>query len=1375
MKPFSHATLRKFTCLLTSVIGLLTDGYGQSAQRLRFDHLSVTDGLSQMSVVAIHQDSEGFLWFGTRDGLNRYDGYEFRVFRHELHDTTSISDSYIRCMADDPRGEGLWIGTANGLNRYDPRTGRFTRHYIDRERHTGIVNEINAICPDTHGGVWIGTYEGLYHLDGQPSAQAVRYETVTQRIYSLASDGEHLYIGHDRGLAELSPDGSLRHIIRDDRNRAVNLVYPDPEGLVYISFANTGTLGILDPETGAMTEHTIIADDSHRRSNLIRSMAVQSDGRLVLGTYDGLRIYDPDQGVVESYNQTSQENGGLSHYAVETVYIDRARTLWVGTYAGGVNYAHAQSSQFSYHDPRRGNHTPGVLSAIVAEPSGKVLWIGTDAGGILRFDVATRQFDYYPCTTDSGDLFKDNNVKSLLLDGTTLYVGLYTGQLHTLDIRTRRWTGMVRNPEHTAIYSLAKMNDTLLLGTYSSHGLKYLSPKGIENRDLPSEGQTVNITQISVLCPTDDALWIGTRSRGLYRYRRTGELDRYTSDLDNAVSGNRITMIFEDSRKRVLIGTSDGGLNIFDPETERFTTLTHKEGLHDDMICSVVEDRSGRLWIVTRTGISELDATNRVLRTYDHSSGIRVQEFSPAAAFVTPDNTIWVGGDNGMVSFNPDDLQVNTYAPPVVITSVSVNNRPIGPDFGQVLRLKHDEGNLTFSFRALNYIYPERNAYAYKLEGADNEWREVGSVREVNYANLAPGHYHFRVRGSNNDGIWSETDAGLDIEIASPAWLRWWAVLIYLLLAATVATLIYRYARERQRLRQHVMLKQKHEELYKARIELFTNFAHELRTPLTLILSPLEEMLSPDHPQEPTHESLQMMYANAKRMLLVINQLMDLRRKEAGAMSPKVAEGDFAGFAEEIFIAFNHQARKHRIDYRFSFPERPLMLWYDRWLFEKVLLNLLSNAFKFTPDEGHITLAAERIDASQLPNRAKRDTGLYPGAENYLYLTLTDDGIGMDPRDLERIFDPFYRVSEIKSIGTGIGLSLVKGIVEMHHGVIWAESEKGHGSTFHAVIPCGNAHFRSEEIISGYLDSETLERYTDDAPASEPKPTETPADRRNDVTILLVEDNRQLRTYIHRRLSPYWKVIEADNGRTGQLLALEKMPSLIISDVMMPVMDGLQMCYNLKHDSRTAHIPIVLLTARQFVLQMKEGLEFGADDYITKPFHMQALILKIRNIIASREKLKELYGQKLSLENLGVEIHSDDDKFLQQLNQAIDRDIADPTLNLDTLCLRIGMSRASLYRKLMAATGLSPARYIQSVRLNLAARMLRETRMSVSEVATAAGFNSLIHFSASFRKQYGVPPSRYAAETSGKKEPEGGSTETNAIPQVHSTENESQK
>ncbi|WP_418992561.1 hybrid sensor histidine kinase/response regulator transcription factor [Alistipes sp.] len=1327
-------------------------------RRLHFGHLSVSDGLSQMSVVSIIQDGAGFLWLGTRDGLNRYDGYGFRVFRHELHDTLSLSDNYIRCMVRD-RGEGLWIGTTNGLNRYDPRSGNFTRCYVDRTRHTGNVNEINALCTDPAGGVWLGTYNGLYRID-DVEREPQRVDSLPQRIYSLAYCDSLLYVGHDRGLATLSASGTLHHLIRDDRSRAVNLIYPDSAGLIHFSYANTGTLAMLDPRTGEMLERTIIAAAPERRDNLIRSIAEQPGGRLVLGTYDGLRIYDPATGLTESYNQTPQEEGGLSHYAVETVYIDRAGTLWAGTYAGGVNYAHAQREMFSHYDPRQSGHLPGVLSALVADPGGDALWIGTDAGGVLRFDTRSKRFDHYPCTPIAGDLYKDNNVKTLLLADEILYAGLYTGQLHSLNTRTRRWTETWHNPDHTAIYALARMRDTLLLGTYSAHGLKYLATDGIRDRDLVSnDGRTLNINQISALHSMPDGeLWIGTRSRGLYRYRPSGELIRYTSDDGNSIWGNRITTISADSRGRILAGTSDGGLNIYDPAADRFTTVTHREGLHDNTVCSAVEDRQGRIWVITRTGISELDAGNRVRRTYDHSSGLRVQEFSPASALVSDDNTIWVGGDNYLVSFNPDRIKANTYVPPVVITSVHVNNRPFDGEYpaGKGLRLAHDRNNLSFAFSALNYVYPERNAYCYKLDGADNEWRSAGSNREVNYANLAPGRYLFRVRGSNNDGIWNPEEATLAIEILPPLWLRWWAWLLYALLFGTAARLVLRHARERHRLRRHVLIKQKEEELYKARIDLFTSFAHELRTPLTLILSPLEEMLSADNPLPPTREGLRMIEANARRMLLLINQLMDLRRKESGTMTVRVAEGDFAGFTEEIFIAFNHQARQHRIDYRFQSAQRPLMLWYDRWLFEKVVLNLLSNAFKFTQDGGRITLCTELVDRSALPDVVLHDKEFYAEAEQYLHLGLTDDGIGMDAHDLERIFDPFYQVRESSfgRMGTGIGLSLVKGIVGMHRGAIRAESTPAGGSTFHVYLPTGHAHFRPDQIITNYRDSEALERYAEEPSEESDAPVRLP-EKRSDALVLIVEDNRPLRTYIRRSLSPYWRVIEAENGRSGRLLALEKMPSLIISDVMMPVMNGLEMCHALKHDPRTAHIPVVLLTARQFVLQMKEGLEFGADDYITKPFHMRALILKVRNIISSRERLKELYGQRLSLENLGVEIDTDDDKFLQQLTEAIDRDIADPALNLDALCQRIGMSRASLYRKLTAATGLSPARYIQSVRLNLAARLLRRTDMSVSEVATASGFNSLVHFSAAFRKQYGVAPSRYAAEKAGETAPNG--------------------
>ena len=755
---------------------------GESAEKMRFDCLNVTDGLSQMSVVTIIQDSEGFMWFGTRDGLNRYDGYEFKVFVNDLHDSTTISDNYIKCAVNDSEGR-LWVGTTNGVNLYCPETGSFRHWYIDREDHTGNTNEINSLCADSAGGVWVGTYRGLYHIspdDGSGLASEIG-AFPGYRIYSMASDGSNLYIGHDRGLSMLSPDGSLLDMTETDRQKAVNLVFVDSGGTLRFCLANSGTLGSIEPGTGSCSLVQIISDEAHLRNNLIRSIAEQDDGRFALGTYDGLYIYNPDGDTIESYNYSSQDTGGLSHYAVEAVYIDKENTLWVGTYAGGVNYAHAQNMQFPFYDPAQGDFSPGVLSAIAAEPSGKVLWIGSDAGGVLRFDVGEGSFEYFPCSENSSDLFKDNNVKSLHVDGTTLYVGLYTGQLYTMDTRTCRWTGVWNNPEYTAIYAMEEKGDTLLLGTYSAHGLKYLSPQGIRYYDLPSEGKIVNISQISCLCVAGEEIWVGTRSSGLYRYLEDGRLLHYTSDDGNSISGNRITTIVRDSRGQVMIGTSDGGLNIFSPDTGTFRTISGKDGLKDNTICSIVEDRSGHVWVITRTSISEL-ADGRVARTYDHSSGIRIQEFSQGAAYITPDNTIWVGGNNGMISFNPDDLSVNDYPSPVVITSVSVNNRPLGnPGTGKI-RLKHNENNITFSFSILNYIYPKRNTYKYRLEGADDGWKDAGTVREVTYANLAPGNYHFCVKGANNDGIWSSSTASVDVRIAYPAWLRWWAFLLYTLI-----------------------------------------------------------------------------------------------------------------------------------------------------------------------------------------------------------------------------------------------------------------------------------------------------------------------------------------------------------------------------------------------------------------------------------------------------------------------------------------------------------------------------------------------------------------------------------------------------------------
>lgn len=455
---------------------------------------------------------------------------------------------------------------------------------------------------------------------------------------------------------------------------------------------------------------------------------------------------------------------------------------------------------------------------------------------------------------------------------------------------------------------------------------------------------------------------------------------------------------------------------------------------------------------------------------------------------------------------------------------------------------------------------------------------------------------------------------------------------------------------------------------------------------------------------------------------------MDLRSKEEDKMKVRVAEGDIAGFAKEIFIAFNHQAQQRGISYEFVCREKPSGVWFDRNLFEKVLMNLLSNAFKFTPDGGKISL-----DISE-----KDDT---------VTLKVSDSGIGISECDLENIFNPFYRTDDAHDgfEGSGVGLSLVKSIIELHHGDIYAESAKGRGTTFYIVLHKGNDRFGESEIIQGYQDSETIDRYVTGEEIKY-----VPAAAKSSTTILVVEDNKELRKYIVSGLSRFYNVVEASNGSEGRLQALANAPSLIISDVMMPVMDGLKMCEELKNDSRTSHIPIILLTARQMVIQMKEGLELGADDYITKPFNMQSLILKVGNIISSREKLKVLYGQTVAVENLGLEINAaiSDEKFLQQLNAHIDQYISDSDLNADALCHIVGMSRATLYRKVVAATGLSPARYIQTVRLNMAAKMLENSDMSVTDIAIATGFSSIVHFSSSFKKKYGVSPTQYVHEKS---------------------------
>ncbi len=1302
-------TMKKAICLLVFALSsVLCIAFEKD-----FGHLSISDGLSQMSVVSIVQDNDGYMWFGTRDGLNRYDGRQFKVYRNDIEDSLSISDNYIKVLISDGR-DGLWIGTTNGLNHYDSINDCFHRYFVDPGQRTGNMNEINSLCMwgDT---LLVGTYRGLYMLK---NGRLMKIPDQNNRVYSISEYEGKAYIGHSKGLSVMTGDSKPRSLFEGE---AVNHVYISREGNVYITYSNYGDFAQVDTESWQIDRIHLLGEQGRTGQPLIRCMTESPDRKsLIFGTYDGLRIYELESGRITSVNQGKEFGYGLSHYAVESIYTDRAGTLWVGTYGGGINHAHDMKPLFRHYPVNTDEIASGVLGSIVSSPDGNTLWIGTDASGVIGFDTEKEVFHQF--SRDSDDMYKDNNVKSLLYDNGLLYAGFYTGKLRVLDTKTGLWKDTIRDNDNSAIYSIIRNKGRIIIGRYSQYGLKEVRNGTIHNMGLSTDdGNIVNVSQITTLCYDRDTLWIGTRSKGLYRYGKNGRLDHFSIDGPLDISGNRITTIIRDSRGRILAGTSDGGLNIYCDGA--FRCISHKDGLADNGICSILEDKKGRIWVVTRSGISLLGENDKAVRTFDQSDGILTHEFSPNSCAMTPDGNIWIGGDNALLKFMPENMIFNNYVPPIVINSVMVNGKHKTNGKASGLVLNHKENSLTFTFSSLNYIYPEKNRYSWFLSGADKGWQMSGGLNMVNYTNLSPGTYEFKVKGSNNDGLWNEEAAVFRFEILSPIWTRWWALCIYFIAAGLILFIIIKSIADRKNMHRSMMEKQRKEEQYKAQIKLFTNFAHELRTPLTLIISPLEEILSIDNPQPVTHSTINMIHDNAKRLLMMVNQLMDLRSKEEDMMKVRVARGDIAGFAKEIFIAFNHQAQQRHIRYEFICDHKPEDIWFDRSLFEKVMMNLLSNAFKFTPDKGWITL--------EIKDEGER-----------VRICVADCGIGISEGELENIFSPFYRTDEahVGFEGSGVGLSLVKSIVELHHGTAYAESVKGQGTTFHIILRKGRLLFKDDEIIKGYQDSETIDRYIhEDSPASGAVPVKSSS------TILVVEDNNELRKYIISGLSRYWNVIEASNGAEGKVQALSHVPSLIISDVMMPVMDGLQMCEVLKKDSRTSHIPIILLTARQMVIQMKEGLELGADDYITKPFNMQSLILKVGNIISSREKLKVLYGQTVAVENLGLEIDStsSDEKFLQQLNCHIDKYISESDLNADSLCQIVGMSRATLYRKTVAATGLSPARYIQTVRLNMAAKMLENSNMSITDIAMATGFSSIVHFSSSFKKKYGMSPTQY--------------------------------
>jgi Signal transduction histidine kinase len=1336
-------------------------GTGNGAKKYLFSNLSLKDGLSQLTALSIYQDSQGFMWFGTRNGLNRYDGYNFEIFRNNPKNTNSISDNHISAITEDHNG-CLWIGTNDGLNRFDLSTNTFIRYFHNPNEPNSLTHSmITSLFIDKKGTLWIGTDSGLNRYRKETNDfESITFDDffVYNPVNSIAETKDNrLVLGTMyRGVMMLTEQGDeYSCFVYNNKpenpnslsSNAVRSVFVDSEDNIWIGSIRNG-LNFLKNENNKnpSAEFLHFTQKNGLSSNYIRGIGESPKGEIVVGTSSGLNIIEPKDFQIEIYNTYGVNRGDLGHYSIFPVFFDSNQTLWIGTYAGGINYANPYGNKFRNYDIDSELNTITGLTGPMVETLNE-LYIATEGGGLLRFDKKKETFKQYRLGNNVDYSYSSNILKCLYIDGEKILCGTTVGTVYSFDPKTEKFTLLHELETKNSVYVIQRDKaGNLIIGGVNRIGLLSVSPSGKMRKSFPLlNSETIEFYDVRSFLEIESGIFlVGTRNNGLFLYDENKGIYKQFKKTDEQTDGlpeNFVVKLLKDSKGRIWVGTFGGGFSLFNVENESFTTYNSEDGLLNNSICTIVENDDGHLWISTIAGLSDFDTEKLTFTNYTSHNGININEFSFQSGLKTTSGAFFFGGNNGIVSFSPSYLDINPFVPPVVLENLYINNERIivgspilEKNLNQTkqIKLKHNQSNISIEYSALNYIFPERNQYSYILEGFDETWNLVENRRRVYYTNIPPGKYIFRVKASNNDGIWNEEGASLQIIISPPYWKTWWAYTLYAFFVLAIIYFIIRYFKVRERLENDIRLKQleakTQKEFHEARNRLFTNFSHELRTPLTLIMSPLSEIIENEELQPELKNRMQTMQSNSQRLLRIVNNLMDFQKNESGMLKIRASKSDIIEFIKEMTLIFMEMASARHIDLTFNSSDESIVCLFDKSLMEKVLFNFLSNAIKNTPNGGKIDVSLSRNEKYDM-----------------LLVEIIDTGIGISPEDLKKIFVPFYQVSQSEHAhsGTGLGLSLSKSIIELHHGKVWAESDGKNGSAFKFTLPLSETAFQSDEIIPD-LEDENAIQYTIETSEEDLQEEATTEIK---YTILIVEDNPDVRKYIKISLEKTYNILEANNGEDGLIKAFNYLPDLILTDLMMPKMDGINMCLKLKNDLRTSHIPIIMITARTTPGDIFEGYETGADDYIIKPFNISLLKIRVKNILQSREKLKELYGKKFALKTLGVEAKSLDEKFMQKLYEIIDREIANPDLDISNFYQELGMSRSSLYRKIKTITNLPPGEFIRNFRLETAKKMLKQEGVSISDVYVAVGFNSHSYFSNSFKAAYGVSPTEYAKKT----------------------------
>lgn len=1346
------------------------DGY-----EVRFFKQSAGTGLGSNKVTALLEDRKGRLWVGTSNaGLYLFDREKERFisYQREPDNANSLSNNNVWALCEDDEGF-IWIGTDKGLNRLDPEQRRFSHFYRQPGDDGSLSNDfIYSLCTGPDGSVWIGTIDGLNRIVRKPNKQGwqvTRYEiapSLTEntefhrfiyRIKISVHEPNTLWIGTKGGLkkATYAPGQAGRwQSIRHFEHR---------------------------PSDPASLSNNYVTDIWERKV----------DSTLWLATFHGLNRMPLREQKFQRFYSGDDDRYSITNNTVRSLYEDRGGIFWIGT-EKGVNRINFKAKPF-YHlspDPVK-NSNRNITASLVRGQASEGLWIGSRGGGLLFLPM------------ENGQL-QQPKIRQIQLQARNTTTAAAMVSYLVLDRKGNIWMSThgagvwrfseTRPPPAGPVTHFSKGNnlslpddyvmtvfesekDGVWLGMWDSGLCRYDESEARFQQFTQSDDASAfnfkafpNVNMVETREGGRSILWVATRGGGLLKLcynaqKKTIEvLANYThKEADpGSICHDVVNYLFIDSRKNLWVGT-EGGLDMLAPGAQTFLHYSEKSNAVNDIVRGILEDQQGNIWYSTQTGGISCLTRNGETVTFTSSGDLQGNYFYEPANCALPSVGMMVfGGVNGLTFFDPSKIQKNKMVPEVAITGFRLFNKPVAPgqysESGRLIldksigesaqiTLEYAQNVLAFEFAALQYDYPEKNRFAYKLEGFNKDWTYVDAgQRLAQYTNLPHGDYTFLVKATNSDGVWNESPATVQLCILAPWWRTWWAYCTYTLFVMGVIYGIRRVELTRFDLRKKLTIerveREKLEELSQMKTQFFTNISHELRTPLTLIISPLEQLIREARTNRTFYQTFTLMHHNASRLLTMINQLLDIRKGEEGMTKLHVAEEDFVPFIEEIVLSFKSWAAQREIDLVFVAETPALKVWFDREQMEKVAYNLLSNAFKFTPDKGRVRV--EVLTASE-------------GTSTHACLRVSDTGPGIPDDQQTRIFERFYQVADQapvrggqEGIGTGIGLALVKLLVERHKGRVEVASKTGEGSTFSVFLPLGNGHFDPADIQKSPANVESASSYF--PLLAQEKPADSPfgaADTRQETSarkyqLLVVEDNEDIRIFLRQSLESEYEIAEAADGKSGLALALENPPDLIISDVAMPEMDGIELCRNLKTNVLTSHIPVILLTARTSLIFKIDGLETGADDYITKPFNLHLLRLRMRNLIQIREKLREKYNRQLELK---MPEHTPDasldDTFLATLIQKIESNLEDSEYSVDQLASGVLLSRMQLYRKLKAITDQTPHDLIRTCRLRKAAELLATGQYTVAEITYKVGYTDLKHFREQFRKQFGVSPSAY--------------------------------